>query len=498
MGQGVCPDPLTEVGGQTVYLATVSGAIVDHTRSYSCYTTKDSAPYAYSYTGSGHGNDDDNLYFYLPNGEYVVSTGLANFTGTVNDGPAFLTKALVGTANLDISRGNITFSSTGVSGFDANGDPVEGEYAEYIITGTTSANVISVANGTHNITLDNCTISSTTAPPIDIASGCNITLNLSGSNSLTLTGERIGAPLHVVSGAYLTIQGSGSLTSTSNDGWGAGIGGGDGQASGNITISGGVIIARGGVYAAGIGGGAGQPGTVTITDGDVKAYGGTFGSGIGGGTGWNGYPNVTISGGNVYAEGGNGSGIGNGDEGGHYNIGTVTISGGTIRAHSNSGAGIGAGNASGESGRGPNIYISGGSILALSNSGSPVGPGAGQGTCPDPKTGVGGEVIYLATLPDAMAAPAAGNFAILSAAEDVTFTTKRNGSDYGYTYTGVGFAGTDDAYFYLPDGSYVITGTNGKSLGGTISGADATFVTVPEPAFAALALLALAALLRRK
>ena len=86
----------------------------------------------------------------------------------------------------------------------------------------------------------------------------------------------------------------------------------------------------------------------------------------------------------------------------------------------------------------------------------------------------------------------------MSVAEDVTFTTKRNGSDYGYTYTGAGFAGTDDAYFYLPDGSYVITGTNGKSLGGTINGADATFVTVPEPAFVALALLALASLLRRK
>ena len=58
---------------------------------------------------------------------------------------------------------------------------------------------------------------------------------------------------------------------------------------------------------------------------------------------------------------------------------------------------------------------------------------------------------------------------------------------------------SDDLYFYLPDGSYVITGSNGRFTGGTISGGAATFEVLPEPAsLAALALLALAAFLRRK
>ena len=81
----------------------------------------------------------------------------------------------------------------------------------------------------------------------------------------------------------------------------------------------------------------------------------------------------------------------------------------------------------------------------------------------------------------------------------MTFTTKKDGSAYDYTYTGTGYSDSDDLYFYLPDGSYVITGSNGRFTGGTISGGAATFVVLPEPtSLAALALLALAAFLRRK
>jgi hypothetical protein len=71
--------------------------------------------------------------------------------------------------------------------------------------------------------------------------------------------------IHVPSGSTLTIQGSGSLTASSN-GYGAGIGGGYNISCGNITIQGGTIEATGGNNAAGIGGGYNANcGNITIT-----------------------------------------------------------------------------------------------------------------------------------------------------------------------------------------------------------------------------------------
>lgn len=508
-----CPTPLTEEGGEPIYKATVSSAIIDHGRNYTFTTTRDNSPYTYSYSGKGYLNNgvfsavDDNLYFYLPNGDYVADGGWARFAGTVDNADAFLSKTLIGTAYLYIDNGAVTFTSTGVSGKDEDGNDVEGEYAEYVISGSGSetTNTIDVQSGTHNITLNGVNISG--SPAFNVASSANVTVNLTGSNNLqsaNLAEAARKSPFNVPSGANLTINGPGSLVSRSNDNWGSGIGGGDGQASGTITINSGSITAYGGAYSAGIGGGAGQYGTVTIKGGEVKAYGGNWGAGIGGGTGWNGYANITISGGYIYAEGGQGAGIGNGDEGGHNTLGTITITGGTVEAKSGSGAGVGAGrgNTNGLSGRVPHIYISGGTVKGTSNEGDPIGKGWAAKTQGDPSidplTEPSGEVIYSATLPDAMVPPNGENFLIASASEEVDFTTKRDGEDYSYAYSGVGYASDDSLYFYLPDGTYVISGSNGKSFGGTIDGEDATFVVVPEPAVLGLAMLALAAFLRRK
>jgi hypothetical protein len=91
-----------------------------------------------------------------------------------------------------------------------------------------------------------------------------------------------------------------------------------------------------------------------------------------------------------------------------------------------------------------------------------------------------------------MVPPDAGNFLAFGDSEDVSFTTKRDGSAYSYAYSGAGYAGDDSLYFYMPDGTYVVEGSNGKSFGGTINGAEATFVVVPEPAlFGLLSLVAL-------
>ena len=493
-GQGECPAPLNEQDGEVVYLATVGAAFNDSGTEYTFTTTKDGSPYTYAYTGAGHtANGDMNLYFYLPSGEYTASgTNGRNFAGTINDAPGTLTRYIPGEVEIDISEGNVTIETEVGAKQDGT---IIGLYGNYIITGSSLNYSVTVdSSEAPTVTLSDASITDVSCA-FDIQSG-NVTLNLTGNNTLTSTGA---AGLHVANGASVTISGDGSLVATSQGEEGAGIGGNKRENSGAVIIESGTITANGAQFGAGIGGGGHAIANVTINGGSVTANRGWLGAGIGGGTGWEGGAGtITINGGYVKAVGGEGAGIGCGNEGGKNNPGNVTITGGTVEASAGSGAGIGAGNASGDSGRGPNIYISGGSIKASSNSGSPVGQGAGEGVCPTPKTASGGEDIYLATLPDAMVAPTAANFAVMSVAEDVTFTTKRNGSDYGYTYTGAGFAGTDDAYFYLPDGSYVITGTNGKSLGGTINGADATFVTVPEPAFAVLALLALAALLRRK
>ena len=127
----------------------------------------------------------------------------------------------------------------------------------------------------------------------------------------------------------LTIRGTGSLTASSN-GFGAGIGGGNGISCGDIRIEGGTIKATGGSGAAGIGCGTGSGygasycGTILIRGGNVTATGGYFAAGIG-----SGYANgassvcgdIRIEGGTVLATAGSrAASIGEGiAEGGYFN-----------------------------------------------------------------------------------------------------------------------------------------------------------------------------------
>ncbi len=76
--------------------------------------------------------------------------------------------------------------------------------------------------------------------------------------------------------------------------------------------------------------------------GALIAFGGSYEAGIGGGD-MNACGNITINGGTITAIGNSGAGIGGGSEG---NGGTVTINGGTVTAMSMFSAGIGAGQAS--------------------------------------------------------------------------------------------------------------------------------------------------------
>ena len=187
-----------------------------------------------------------------------------------------------------------------------------------------------------------------------------------------------GGGIQVETGSSLTIYAQsedkstmGHLTATSGD-KAAGIGGGDGGASGSITINGGTVTAECGGYAAGIGGGDDGDGEcITIYGGIVTAESRDDGAGIGGGYGGAGQ-DITIYGGTVTAIGGNGgAGIGGGKYGG---VGrNITIYGGIVAAESkDNGAGIGGG----FEGAGEGITINGGTVTAT---GGDYGTGIGGG-----------------------------------------------------------------------------------------------------------------------
>jgi len=157
----------------------------------------------------------------------------------------------------------------------------------YTLTGTLSANKkISIASGA-TVTLNNVTING-----VDNGSYNWAGITCNGNATIILVGENTvkgfysyRSGIFVPANSTLTIQGSGSLTASSN-GNGAGIGSNTGSSGGNINIAGGTITATGGDRCAGIGGcGGGSCGNINITGGMVTATGGNSAPGIGGGQG---------------------------------------------------------------------------------------------------------------------------------------------------------------------------------------------------------------------
>lgn len=190
----------------------------------------------------------------------------------------------------------------------------------YTLTGTLGANVqISIANGA-TVTLNNVTING-----VDNSSYNWAGITCNGNATIILVGENTvkgfysyRSGIYVPENSTLTIQGSGSLTASSN-GDGAGIGGYKGSSCGNINIAGGTIIANGGYLCPGIGGSGSN---INISDGMVTATGGTSAPGIGGQQGGS-CGNINITGGMVTATGGTSApGIGGGQGAG---CGTITI-----------------------------------------------------------------------------------------------------------------------------------------------------------------------------
>ncbi len=331
----------------------------------------------------------------IPGGE-----NLKDFTLTVDGLPFTLTdgdKTLEAGKIYNITRstgGTVNLSTINADYIASNGE---------ILTGTLTSNVkISIADGA-TVMLKNVTITGTNSDDYQWA-GINCegdaTIILSGTN--TVKGFYQYHPgIHVPTGKTLTIDGTGSLNASSN-GMGAGIGGGQGIACGNIVINGGNITATGGTNSAGIGIGYVEEiacGNITINGGNITATGGENGAGIGSGYGSIG-GNIEISGGTITATGGDsGAGIGSG-YGYGSRCGNITISGGTVDAKGSGPSGGGAGIGSGRTGSCGNINITSGVTQVTATKGlyaNSIGEGYG-GHCGTVTIG-GVETGYITTSP---------------------------------------------------------------------------------------------------
>ena len=277
-----------------------------------------------------------------------------------------------------------------LSALTANYEAQNGDILTGTLTGSTQPYQVSIADGA-TVILQDATING------DNNGSCLWAgITCAGDATIILNGTNIVKGFHenhpgiqVASGKTLIIRGAGSLTAStfddgSYDSYGAGIGGARDINCGNIEIQGGNVTAKGGLYAAGIGGGGcdsvgSNCGTITISGGTVVATSATMGCGIG--CGWAGDCGIiTISDGNVTATGGY-AGPGIGSTG---NCSGITISGGTVTATGgNAASGIGTTNTPSVCG---DITISGGTVEAIGK-GYCAGIGCGStffsdgGTC---------------------------------------------------------------------------------------------------------------------
>lgn len=259
-----------------------------------------------------------------------------------------------------------------------------------IVTGTLSEKVkISIAPDA-TVTLKDVTIIGENNNKYEwagITCTGNTTIILEGDNKVKGFDYRYPGIL-IEKGSTLTIDGTGSLTASSNGG-AAGIGSGNCMKCGNITINGGTIKAQGGERGgAGIGGGIGMEnscGNITINGGTINAIGVMYGPGIGAcGSNGQGYcGNITITGGTVNAQGGKyAPGIGGGCDG---MCGNITITGGEIHAVGNEkGAGIGSSKKENHKSECGDITITSGvnylSVTKGENAPNSIGAGA-DGSC---------------------------------------------------------------------------------------------------------------------
>ncbi len=242
---------------------------------------------------------------------------------------------------------NRTLGLSGEGPFTLSGANVIGGVRVAVYSGTLK---------TAAVTLSNLTLRTTGAEQCAFELGLfsRVSLHLAGTNALMSGMFRAG--LEVVRGRMLSITNvpgdNAALLVATGGRFGAGIGGGYGGTNGTIVVKGGAIMAMGCDGGAGIGGGDnGAGGTITVKGGAVTATGGDAAAGIGGGLKGDG-GTISVEGGVVTPTGGDGgAGIGGGRFGGG---GTITVGGGAITA---TGGEYGAGIGGGDNGAGGTITV---------------------------------------------------------------------------------------------------------------------------------------------
>ena len=309
-------------------------------------------------------------------GNIVINNGSVTANGDFNS-------AGIGSGYVDCTVGNIEIHNGTVTASSISGGPGIGA------GGYSEAGDIQIFNGTVTSTVGD--------------GGAGIGTGMCGSvgniviedGNITASGGRGGAGI----GSGQCSSGNGDIeilggTVTATGGWGsAGLGTGfSGAQFGTIEISGGTVTATAGERGAGIG--AGASGTslddISITGGTVTATGSDGAAGIGGSCGGS-FGDIDISGGTVTAVGGlNSAGIGCGL--GNSGENTITVSGGIIYASGGNegsesayyrGTGTGSGIGGAYWGASPEIFISGNPVIYVSggagNDTYGNGAGIGQG-----------------------------------------------------------------------------------------------------------------------
>ena len=207
------------------------------------------------------------------------------------------------TVNADNSGQTVTQGSGSAVPDEA---PVITQRESSVETGNTIT-INAAENATANVTISDVNINTSDAAVSTNGKG-NVNIELDGTN--TLKSGREHASLEKSKDGKLTItdeNGNGKLIATGGD-YGAGIGGGSKGNGSNITITGGEVTAAGGTTGAGIGGGLQKNGEKITVSGDatIKVQGGPTdkwdgaGAGIGNGGSHNGNYNswslITVNG----------------------------------------------------------------------------------------------------------------------------------------------------------------------------------------------------------
>ncbi len=269
-------------------------------------------PYKYCYDGNGY-VDDDNLYFYLPEGESILLSNnkcyqiLLDEHGeySINDisSGVYVNGKEVLYGNLD----SVVLENDVLRITDSN--PV-------VISGSSDKFSVSIPkNMTANITASNLFFNVANTNAITLGEYATLNLTIVGDNELGSGENCAGIKVPYNSRLVITEVSTGKMVVRGGEN-AAGIGGEPKLNAGQVFVYGGYVNAIGGVGGAGIGGGANaNGGFVEVVDGFLEALGGTGGAGIGGGASGEGGV-VEIEGGSVKAFGGEGAeNIGKGRDG---------------------------------------------------------------------------------------------------------------------------------------------------------------------------------------